>query len=127
MNPKKVFTIDPSFSNRLGFNFSGNMGRILENIVFLELLRKGKEVYYHSGKHECDFLVREGLKIKEAIQVAWIISDENRERELNGLAEAMKEYGLTRGLLITHDKEDTIDFKEKQITLMPCWKWLMDG
>ena len=127
MNPKKVFTIDPSFSNRLGFNFSGNMGRILENIVFLELLRKGKEVYYHSGKHECDFLVREGLKIKEAIQVAWIISDENRERELNGLAEAMEEYGLTRGLLITQDKEDTIDFKEKQITLMPCWKWLMDG
>jgi predicted AAA+ superfamily ATPase len=127
MNPKKVYAIDPAVSNRLGFNFSENKGRILENIVYLELLRQGKEVYYHTGNSECDFLIKEGLKITEAIQVAWTISDENRERELNGLAEALYEYGLTRGLVITHDSEDIIDFKEKQITLIPCWKWLMEG
>jgi predicted AAA+ superfamily ATPase len=127
MNPKKVFTIDPSFSNRLGFNFSVNMGKILENIVFLELLRKGKDIYYHSGKHECDFLVREGLKVTEAIQVTWIMSPENMDRELNGLAEAMNEHGLTLGLLITHDEENLIRFKDKQIRLLPCWKWLLQG
>ena len=52
MNPKKVYTVDQAFAHRLGFNFSESKGRILENIVFLELLRRGKEIYYYSGKQE---------------------------------------------------------------------------
>jgi predicted AAA+ superfamily ATPase len=47
---KKVYTIDPAFAHRLGSHFSENSGRILENIVFIELLRRGKEVYYHAVK-----------------------------------------------------------------------------
>ena len=74
MNPKKVYIIDPAFAHRLGFNFSENKGRILENIVFLELLRRRKEVYYHSGRKECDFVVKEGLDIVEAIQVAYQVN-----------------------------------------------------
>jgi uncharacterized protein len=57
MNPKKIYAIDPAIINRLGFNFSENKGRILENIVYLELLRQGKEIFYHSGKKECDFVL----------------------------------------------------------------------
>lgn len=55
MNPKKVYTIDTAFAHRLSFNFSENKGRILENIVYLELLRRGKAVYYHSGKKSLIF------------------------------------------------------------------------
>ncbi len=125
MNPKKAYTIDPAVANHLGMNFSSNKGRVLENIVFLELLRRGKEVYYHSGKKECDFLIKEGTGIARAIQVSLTLHEENRERELKGLAEAMDTYGLDQGLLITLDEESETVYNGKQIILQPCWKWLL--
>lgn len=125
MNPKKVYAIDPAISNRLGFKFSENKGRVLENIVYLELLRRGKEVYYHAGKVECDFIIKEGLKITSAMQVAWNMEPLNRQRELKGLQEAMKEYGLKQGLIITGEEEGGLDQDDLNITLIPCWKWLL--
>ncbi|MDY0279130.1 MAG: ATP-binding protein [Clostridia bacterium] len=124
MNPKKVYTIDPAISNRLGFNFSQNKGRILENIVFLELLRRGKEIYYHTGKNECDFLVKEGLNITEAIQVAWVIDQTNYHREYDGLQEAMQKYKLKHGLLITNEATETFTGSDGAIETIPAWKWL---
>jgi len=103
MNPKKVYLIDPGMINRMGFNFSANKGRVLENIVFLELLRRGKEVYYYSGKNECDFLVKEGLHITEAIQVSWSVNKENYPRESEGLKEVMRNFDQVKGLLISDD------------------------
>jgi hypothetical protein len=96
MNPKKVYTIDQAVAHRLGFNFSENKGRVLENIVYLELLRRGKEIYYHSGKKECDFLVKEGLVVVEAIQVAWQVDATNAQREFQGLEEAMAMYNKNK-------------------------------
>src|SRR5690606_33022619 len=58
LNSRKVYAIDQAMCNRLGFSFSENRGRVLENIVYLQLLRKGKEVFYHSVKKECDFLIK---------------------------------------------------------------------
>jgi uncharacterized protein len=125
MNPKKVYTIDPAISNRLGFNFSQNKGRVLENIVFIELLRRGKEIYYHAGKNECDFLVKEGVNITEAIQVAWVTDQSNLRREYEGLQEAMQHYKLKRGLLITYDTEPAFTNLNRHIETIPVWKWLL--
>lgn len=125
MNPKKVYTIDPAFAHRLGFNFSGNKGRILENIVFLELLRRGKEVYYHSGKKECDFVVKEGLTIVEAIQVAYQLNNSNYERENQGLLEAMKNYDLKQGLILTYNADESFIPDNPGIKNLPVWQWLL--
>lgn len=125
MNPKKVYTIDPAISNRLGFNFSQNKGRVLENIVFIELLRRGKEIYYHAGKNECDFLVKEGVNITEAIQVTWVTDQSNLSREYEGLQEAMQNYKLKRGLLITYDTEPAFTNLNRHIETIPVWKWLL--
>ena len=127
MNPKKVYTIDPAFAHRLGVHFSENKGRILENIVFLELLRRRKEVYYHTGKNECDFLVKEGLDIAQAIQVVYQLDDTNREREFLGLQEAMKTYNIQRGLLITFHIEGSFNATYDKIEVIPIWKWLLNG
>ena len=54
MNSRKAYVIDPALCHRLGFSFSENTGRILENIVLIQLLRKGAEVYYHKENKECD-------------------------------------------------------------------------
>lgn len=125
MNSKKVYCIDSSFAHRLGFNFSENKGRILENIVYLELLRRGKEVYYHSGKNECDFVVKEGLNVVQAVQVSLQIDLLNYDRELKGLLEAIEIYNLKQGLLLTNDIEEQFTPKDERIKVMTIWEWLL--
>ena len=125
MNPKKVYTIDPAFAHRLGFNFSENKGRILENIVYLELLRRGKEVYYHSGKKECDFVIKEGLDIVEAIQVAYQVNVNNCEREYQGLHEAMTIYNLKEGLVLNYNSEESFIPDNVGMKVLPVWEWLL--
>lgn len=126
LNPRKVFAIDQGFIYRIGFNFSSNKGRVLENIVFLELKRRKKEPYYFSGKRECDFVIQQGNHIKQAIQVTWVLSNENIEREIGGLQEAMTEYHLSNGLLLYYDTEIQDRQIPDNIQLLPVWKWLIN-
>lgn len=125
MNPRKVYAIDPAFSQRLGFHFSENKGRMLENIILIELLRRGKEVYYHEGKNECDFIIKQGLKAIEAIQVCWTLDDSNLQRECNGLTEAMKAFEIPYGTLIVHTIEANTSLIHHSINVISIWKWLM--
>lgn len=124
MNSKKAYSIDPAFANRLGFAFSENKGRLIENIVYIELLRRGKEVYYYSGKNECDFLIKEGFNITCAIQVCYQLDETNQQREYNGLQEAMQTYHLKTGLMITAETENIVP--TDQIQIVPIWKWLLN-
>lgn len=123
--PRKIYIIDNSLK-KIGLNFSPNNGRLLENIIFLHLKRKDKELYYYSSKGECDFVVREGVKIIEAIQVCYVLNEENKEREINGLLEAMKEFKLKEGLIITLEEEDEFVVDGKKIKVVPAWKWMLD-
>ncbi|MCK5137784.1 MAG: ATP-binding protein [Bacteroidales bacterium] len=125
-NPKKIYFIDLALVNRLGFSFSDNRGRTLENLVFLELKRRGKNIYYHRQKTECDFIIKELNKINQAIQVSASLYEKNTyDRELKGLKETMEYYKLDSGLIITENEEDSIEFSGKQITIKPAWKWLL--
>lgn len=124
-SPKKIYVIDPAFYHILGLNFSKNKGRILENLVFIELKRRKKEVYYYSDKNECDFVIKEGIKAKEAIQVCYLLNEENKEREIEGLAEAMNNLKLKEGLILTQEQEEEIKIKNKKIKIVPIWKWLL--
>lgn len=126
MNPRKVYAIDHGFARQLGFNFSKNKGRILENIIFIELLRRKKEVYYFSGKNECDFIVKEGLDIVEAIQVAYSLETTNYDRETNGLKEAMLTYNIKHGTLIIMSKELKEVIIDDKINIVYAWEWLLN-
>jgi uncharacterized protein len=125
MNPRKVYTIDQGFSARLGFNFSENKGRILENIVCIELMRRGKEIYYYTGKNECDFLIKEGTDIKQAIQVCYEINIDNEKRETAGLIEAQENFSPDEALLLTYDETAQEQLPNKNIKTTPVWKWLL--
>ena len=125
-NPRKVYCIDNGFISTLGFRISEDKGKILENIVAIELKRRGKEMFYHSEKNECDFVVKEGAKIIQAIQVCSDLTKENKERELNGLSEAMKKFKLKKGLILTYDQNDEFKSKDKLIKVIPLWKWLLE-
>ncbi len=125
MNPKKVYTIDPAFSHRLGFNFSENKGRVLENIIFIELMRRGKVVFYYTAQNECDFVVQKGLDITEAIQVTWQLNLTNFDREINGLQEAMVVYQLKKGTLIYLNESNPDIQIPENIEAISAWKWLL--
>ncbi|MDP2890818.1 MAG: ATP-binding protein [Bacteroidota bacterium] len=127
-NPRKTYFIDQALVTRLGFLFSEEKGRLLENIVFIELKRQGNEVFYYSGKNECDFLIRQGIKITNAIQVCYSFdTPETKARELNGLIEAMKAYSLTGGSILTNDTEENIAVEELDIQVVPVWKWILQS
>ena len=125
LNPKKVYVIDQAFATRIGFKFSANKGRILENIVFLELKRREKEIFYHYDKNECDFIIKEGLAITNAIQVCYDLNTENEKREKAGVLEAMNKYKLNSGLILTYDQEDEIQIEKHKVKIIPVWKWLI--
>lgn len=126
LNPRKAYAVDQGLANRLGFGFSTNKGRILENIVYLQLLRHKAEPFYHANKGECDFLLKQGLEITQAIQVCYSLNDSNYAREINGLLEAITEYKLSKGLLIVFDSEIKAEELPKNIEIIEIWKWLLN-
>lgn len=126
-NPRKIYCIDNGFVSALGFRFSDNEGKMLENLVAVELKRRSKDVYYSSGTGECDFVIKEGNRIAEAMQVTWKLTAENRERETAGLMEAMKKFGLKGGIILTSDQEEKISVPGKKITVKPAWKWFLEN
>jgi predicted AAA+ superfamily ATPase len=127
LNPKKTYFVDNALIRKLGFNFSQNKGRLLENLVFIELKRRGFEIYYHEGKGECDFVIRDGFNITKAIQVCDSLENElTKKRELSGLQDAMQAYDLPVGLVLTTDLEESLRDGERIINILPVWKWLLD-
>jgi len=127
---KKVYFIDQALANSVGFHISEDKGRLLENIVFIELKRREKEIYFHKQKKECDFLIREKTKIKTVIQVSLQIdSTTTKQRELDGLLEALQIYHLNKGYILTENEQgiEKIQYNNKQylIHIIPVWQWLL--
>jgi len=123
---KKAYFIDSGMARVIGFRASEDKGRVLENLVFLELKRKNCEIYFHRQKKECDFLVRQGINIVKAIQVTCYL-EENKDREIAGLLEALNSHDLKEGLILTLDEEYEIKKDNKKITVMPVWKWMLEN
>lgn len=125
-NPRKAYCIDNGFPTVLGFRMSDDKGKLIENLVAIELKRREKETFYHADKNECDFIIREGNKITEAIQVCYELTTDNKNREIKGLIEAMKKLKLKEGTILTFDQEDNIRIDKIKIKVIPVWKWLLE-
>jgi hypothetical protein len=124
MNPKKVYLLDVGFS-LLSTDFSENRGKVLENVVAVELFRRKMETFYHKGRAECDFVVKQGMKCTSAIQVCWELTEKTKNRELNGVVDAMKASGARQGLVLTYDDEATLRHDGHSVAVMPVWRWLL--
>jgi predicted AAA+ superfamily ATPase len=130
-SPKKSFIIDTGFINARSFELSPNIGRLLENVVFIELLRRHYkpelELFYYRTRNdkEIDFVCRKGHKVERLIQVCYDISQpKTLKRETDALAEAASELGCSDLLIITWDKEEKVEKKDHIIRLVPAYKWL---
>ena len=116
--PKKVYVVDNGFVQSTAFNLSENLGRLLENQVFVELLRRGyipgQTLFYYRTRNdkEIDFVTRKGAKVEQLIQVCYeMTSEKTRKRELDALVEAAEELSCDNLLVITNSQEEKIEWK----------------
>ncbi len=123
--PKKVYVVDNGFVQSTAFNLSENLGRLLENQVFVELLRRGyipgKTLFYYRTRNdkEIDFVTRKGTKVEQLIQVCYdMTSEKARKRELDALVEAAEELHCNNLLVITNDQKEEIKRKDTIINIV---------
>lgn len=126
LGEKKIYSIDIGLNNATEFKFSDNIGKALENAVFLELTRNNNEIYYYkSAKSECDFVISTKGKITHALQVTYDMSDvDTKEREIKGLLEACQNFDLRVATIVTYDSEDEFEVEGIKINLIPFYKWV---
>ncbi|RLJ06460.1 MAG: AAA family ATPase [Candidatus Aenigmatarchaeota archaeon] len=127
----KIYINDTGLASNL-ISFSSDTGKFMENLVFLELKKKELnnifEIFYwkdYQGR-EVDFVVKEGLKVKQLIQVTYASGrDEIEKREIRSILKASKELGCKNLLIITWDFEGEEILERQKVRFVPLWKWLL--
>jgi len=130
---RKTYFSDTGFLTKLSVEY--DLSKLIENNVFLELKRLKKDIYYYKTRegYEVDFLIKEGMGIKELMQVCYANSyEEIPEREIRALLHAKEELKLGDDVsltVITWDYEDAREVewwrKRGKIRFVPLWKWLL--
>lgn len=123
-NPKKVYAMDLGLVNAVASTFSSNFGRKLENLIYLHLRLKNKEIFYFKEKGECDFVIKTEGVISHAIQVCSEMNDENFNREFAGLMAALEYFNLSEGVIVTTNQSDEFNKNGKKIRLVPAYLFL---
>ncbi|MEM3504355.1 MAG: ATP-binding protein [Nitrososphaeria archaeon] len=129
--PRKVYLVDVGLTKYT--KFTQDYGKLMENVVFLHLLRKINQnplltFYYWKDYHqnEVDFIIKEGECIKELVQVTYASNkDEVDRRETSSLLKASENIRCNNLSIITWDYEDNIKVDNKNIKCVPLWKWLL--
>ncbi len=128
----KLYVVDNGFPTIHGLR---DLGQRMENVVAVELLRRKHyfnpllDVYYWHDRQqrEVDFVVTEGFKVRELIQVCYDVEDINtRKREIDALLKASREVGCDSLYVITWDYEGIEDVEGKRVVFIPLWKWLRE-
>ncbi len=126
---KKIYSIDNGFITSLSIGASRDIGKLYENLVFTELRRQKKEIFYYKDKNnkEVDFIVKEGSEVKECIQVCYDVSDqETLKREISSLLSCLEKFNLKKGLILTENVEDVQEVKGKRILFLPAYRWVVE-
>jgi predicted AAA+ superfamily ATPase len=132
--PRKVYAIDVGLSNSIAFRFIESLGKIAENVIAIELKRReafnpNLEIYYWKDydEKEVDFIVKEGLKIKQLIQCSWDITNPKaKKREVASLIRGSKKLDCNNLLILNESFEGKEKINEKEIVYKPIWKWLLE-
>lgn len=126
ISDKKLYVIDNGIRNATAFYFSDDRGRLLENLVYIELKRRGKNLYYFKDKSECDFLIQDKNTITQAIQVTQRLDQSNEKREIEGILNSFARLKIKDGLILTENQDETRIINSKKILIRPIWKWLLE-
>ena len=120
MNPRKVYAVDNGLINANSLSFSKDKGRLLENVVFLHLRHIYSSIFYFREKGECDFVVFKSDQSVVLYQVCLEVHGENKDREINGLLEAMDYFNVTEGTVVSLNQTDSLTINSKKINIFPA-------
>jgi predicted AAA+ superfamily ATPase len=127
-SPKKVYGYDIGVINALKYKTGRDVGRLMENLVAVELIRRELDFYYYkslNGK-EVDFVIKQGQKIVQLIQVCYDIDHyATRKRELTSLVKAGKDLGCDHLTILTWDDQGEEKHAGLRVNLLPLWRWLL--
>lgn len=126
--PRKIYCVDNGIANISGFKTSENLGKLYENTVAIELLRKGFDLYYWKTKQheEVDFVIKQGTQVTQLIQVCYEMETMDvKRREVKALNKAMETFRIKEGLIITDKIAGEQEFDGMKIVYKPLWEWLM--
>jgi predicted AAA+ superfamily ATPase len=124
-NPRKVYAIDTGLINVNSGSFSEDNGRKFENLIYLHLRQKYREIYYFAEKNECDFVIINNGTLVEAIQVCFELNPDNITRELNGVIDALTFFNADEGFIVTLDQTDRLEKNGKVVHVMPAHHYLL--
>ena len=128
--PRKVYVVDNGFVAAKAFSLSDNLGRLLENQVFVELLRQGydtdKTMFYYRSRNdkEVDFVLRQGTHIGQLVQVCYDMNNAKTEkREVDSLLECAEELNCRNLVIVTNSEERIVEKDGYRIEVVPVAKW----
>lgn len=129
VSPRKGYVIDHGLAQAVELHGAGEVGHLLENLVYIELRRRGMSVSYvgtNSG-FEVDFLVQRRTGEPMLLQVCADLSDADvRGRELRALAEAMRELRLSQSTIVTLLADEEVRLGRGTVRIVPAWRWLLE-
>lgn len=126
VNKKKVYAIDTGLIKANSVSFSQDKGRMLENVVFTQLKRMDLEVFYFKKERECDFISRSSRNELNAYQVCFDLNEDNKDREINGLLEALNYTKQKVGYILTLEQNDELELNGKKIIVKPVFNWMVE-
>ncbi len=128
--PRKVYVVDNGFVTAKAFAVSENLGRLLENQVFVELVRRGyntdKSMFFYRSRNdkEVDFVLRKGAHIERLVQVCYDMSSPKTEkREVDSIVECAEELRCSNLTIVTHEEERTLEKNGYTISVVPVSKF----
>ena len=131
-SPRKVYAVDNGFVSAKAIQHSPDKGKLMENLVFTELVKRGvkpnRELFYYKTRNgrEVDFVLKKGTEIVELIQVAYEINNPDVEqREVKALMETSQELNISNLTVLTWDDEREVEKNGKTVKFKPLWKWLL--
>lgn len=132
-SPRKVYVVDNGFVGAKAIQHSPDKGRLMENLVFIELVKRGvkpnRELFYYKTRNnrEVDFVVKKGIEVAELIQVCYDLTNpEAEQREIKALIEAGKELKVKKLTILTWDESRQIEKDGIIIKVAPLWEWLLE-
>lgn len=127
LNPKKVYCVDTGLEYAVSSRRIPNDGARFENMVYLALRRKSKDIGYFDADGECDFVVRCRHAVTDVIQACMKLTDESRDREIDGIVKAMEACRLDTGTIVTENQRDTVVVGGRRIDVVPYWEWAAES
>jgi uncharacterized protein len=137
-SPKKIYVVDNGFMSAKAIQHSPDKGKLVENLVFTELVKRGvkpnRELFYYKTRNdrEVDFVVKKGIEVTELMQVCYDMTNPDVERrETKALFEAGDELSVSGGkvlklIVLTWNEKREIKKGSNVIQLIPLWEWLLE-